>query len=329
MERETDSNGEATFDVDEGDYTVSVSHSEFESATTSVSLDADETLTETVTITSLEQGTIQIIVEPDDADVIEDAEVELSGEGRLAQQTTGSDSSVTFENVTPGTYTITVTAGGYDDASATVSIDWAEDIEEHIPIESSDEPTLVDDFDRTSIDPWENTHDTNDVGITTDVDFAPGNGLEVIEASSAEVHSGLENFPAAGGGPNNDGAWEAHVRVDSWGGTSDIVRLEFAVSDNDHLRWQLENDTISIRHGSDWEWQLPVSTDPGDVRILRVNEWDSSGYMDISAHDEGGTQLAREDNTFGAGSGAPTDGGLAAWTNFSSEFTVGLLQLID
>ncbi len=112
----TASSGQYSFDVTEkGDYTVRVEAGGYES---------DE---QTVTVDSATTHDVSLAVKAVSGSVtaggsgVGDATVELQSDGTVIDSaTTASDGSYTLQPDTAGTYTVSVSASGYDDDSATV-----------------------------------------------------------------------------------------------------------------------------------------------------------------------------------------------------------------
>lgn len=324
--QETNSSGETTFDLAEGNYSATASMEGYADSSTSFTLEEGDEITRTITLTAEDPATLNVTVtDGSTGDPIDGATVTAGS----TSGTTDSTGAVSL-SVSAGEYEVEASANGYLANSTPVSVDWGETRSVSLVLEPEESPTLVDDFERSAIDPWYNTHvEDNDVTIATSAGIVSDRGLKVVPASSASVYSGLDNFPRAEGGPNNDGAWEAYFRFNEFGGTTESVRLEFAAEEGGTaLRWQVSDDSISLRVGSSWQYTLGSSQGVGDVRILRVNEWRTDGYLDASVHDANGTELDREARILDPGSDTPSSGGLRVWSNYSTGADFDNFQLL-
>lgn len=321
--QDTNSDGEATFDLAEGNYRVDVVRDGYESGSSSFSIGAGESITETIALQRSEQATVTVTVtDRSTGDAIEGATVTIGGQ----QGTTNSAGQVTF-TIDGGEYEITANIGGYVGDSTPISVNWGATRSMSLPLEPEIEPTLVDDFERDMIDPWVNTHEEETQAVIQQSSgLNSTHGLYFPAPASAEVYAGLENFPEAGGGPNNDGAWEAYVRLEETGGAADIARLDFAAQDGgDQLRWQIETDYVRLS-GPNSSLDFFVSIGQGDTRILRIHEWRTDGYIDASIRDASDTMLDRQSTTFAS---APTSGGLRGWTNYTTALSIDSVYLLD
>lgn len=239
---------------------------------------------------------------------------------------------------TPGTIATVKQLGAWDTTVTTNTVDTALlDIQ---PSASTVTFQEVDRFERTSLgEAW--TGITN-ASITADAGWRGDTGLNMPARERwIRSHSGLVNYPHAGGGPAGDGKFEIAIRLANAGGTSHISRFAFGLSPDNSQGYRLEFadvDKVALRapRESDGRWReilplhLPTGSYDGsyDALIVRVHEWRDTGsgnYFDIEVLDgswsDGGVakSLARDQVTH-TEANRRTSGGIGVWTNDSTQF---------
>lgn len=133
--QDVDENGEATFQVENGEYAVSADADGYEDATADVEIAGDDEVLELALegepadgdATDEDEHLLTVIVENDDGDPIEGATVELEGVnpfglfGYDEKAETDEDGEATFA-VEDGEYELSAEADGYEDVTADVEI---------------------------------------------------------------------------------------------------------------------------------------------------------------------------------------------------------------
>ena len=122
--RYTDSTGQAYFELDEGEYEVSVSKSGYQTEVRNIGLDSGEhrTLTLNLDRRDTDRGTLVALVEDVDGERLENAEISVNGYTR----DTDSDGRATVD-LEPGTYSVTAQKQGYGSWTETVNINRDQD----------------------------------------------------------------------------------------------------------------------------------------------------------------------------------------------------------
>ena len=122
LEETTDDDGLATFELEDGEYTVDAELEGYEPDSVDVTIDgADEEVTLTLEEV-VETYELAVTVEDTDGDAIEDATVSVDG----VEETTDADGVATFE-LEDGDYTVTADHDDYEEASVDVTIDGADE----------------------------------------------------------------------------------------------------------------------------------------------------------------------------------------------------------
>ena len=114
-EATTGEDGTATFELEDGEYTVTAELDGYTDDSTTVTVDGEET---DATLTLHELHTLTVDVTDEDGDAIADATVAVDDQ----EATTDDDGSVSFA-LPDGEYTVTAEQDGYEDAEADVTID--------------------------------------------------------------------------------------------------------------------------------------------------------------------------------------------------------------
>lgn len=330
--KDTNSSGEATFELSAGNYSVNVSEPGYVDGSDSFSIGDNEQITRVVTLSEEEPATVTVTVtDADTGTAIEGATVTASG----TSQTTDS-SGVTTLSLPAGSHEITANSGGYVSNSTPITVDWGESVSTSLPLTAEVEPTLVDDFERTNIDPWTDTsRGDTPISITSGAGINSSRGLHCPTRGEGEVFAGLDNFPEADGGPNNDGAWDFWIRPSVSEGTADIARFEFAKNGTREGRlrfwFDITNNSVSLRHmvgtTSDFLMGHTVTMSTGSAVNVIVNEWRSDGYFSVEYRNESGTLLDEEAATLDIGSSIPIDGGMSIWCNDTTGVDIDEIHL--
>jgi hypothetical protein len=125
--RYTGANGEAHFELGEGDYNVRVSKSGYSTETRNVDLVPGEHRSISVTLDRREsgQGTLTALVEGEEGERLEDAEITVrNGVNRYRETDSNGRATVDLDQ---GTYTVTAEKTGYGSWTESVHIDRGED----------------------------------------------------------------------------------------------------------------------------------------------------------------------------------------------------------
>lgn len=244
----------------------------------------------------------------------------------MVTRQTDSNGEATF-TLDPGDYETTVSLSGYHDSTLPFTVEGGEERDISITL-SADEPSyVVDHFGRSSISPWYTRDGYEPIATSSQAGLVSDTGLYMQPGASGMVTEGLENFPTAGGGPNNDGAFQFWYRMEESGGTANITRVDFAMDGNDHYRLQIEDDYVGFRVGGSDAMSLYPSLGVGDIRCMRINQWTTGGDLDFGIYDTNGNELARDSFT-DSRSARPQGGGLRTWTNGSTAFSIDEWELI-
>ncbi|OPX84455.1 MAG: PEGA domain protein [Pelotomaculum sp. PtaB.Bin104] len=150
----TDNNGQTTFDsLAEGSYTVSVSKTGYESESATVNADECRPYEIEIGLTPgggddepcIEREIKVSVYDTDSNNPIEGAEVTLNGPDNYSSTKSTIEGLAAFDNLTEGSYTVSVSKTGYESESATVNADECRPFEIEIgltPGDGDDEPCI-------------------------------------------------------------------------------------------------------------------------------------------------------------------------------------------
>lgn len=125
--RYTGGNGDAYFELDEGDYQVTVSKSGYQTETRNIDLASGEDRSISVSLDrrDSEQGTLVALVEDSNGNRLEEAEISVeNGVSRYRETNNNGRATVDLD---PGTYTVTAEKTGYGSWTESVHINRGED----------------------------------------------------------------------------------------------------------------------------------------------------------------------------------------------------------
>lgn len=194
------------------------------------------------------------------------------------------------------------------------------------------DPTYyVDNFERSSVG---SAYTTNDASIRNSSAFKGSRGLYIPSAQSFRSTSGLNNYPRAGGGPNNDGAHQFAFRFESFGGTSDVVRVHFAYGGSNFYTVEFNKGKCGFRHNyTDRLTWHDSAIDVGKWLVFRMWKWRTDGYIDCGLYDgdpdASGTREIRREQYTDTRSARPQSGGIGFYSNYTTTFSVDAWELLD
>lgn len=317
----TDSDGIAMLDLDQGEYLIEAERSGYEDTSTNISVSWGQTKTVPLELASegVEQAEVTIIVEDEGGDPITTASVDVNG----TSESVDSAGEAFFE-LDEGTYTAEASASGYTDESTSFSVNWGDERTETLTLEETDTVSWVDNFNRTSLGPnW--TAENDNASIQYEALYAGEN-------SQVHSQSGLDNYPVAGN------EFEYIIRFESSGGTSDNFRVLFGMAgsnfaDNAYrMEFNAQSGNMNMARadgGGSTGFGTFIGSGPttvGEAVGVRV-DWQTGGTFGISLHDADwdaqtiGAEREFQELTDDVG-GYRSSGGVGAWTNFSTEFSL-------
>jgi len=267
----TDANGEYTVeDVEEGTYDITASADGYEDATTNgVEIVATEdTATTDFSLTEITTGSFSGTVTNGSGDAIADTQVTFndSNGNQLVQTTTDANGEYTVEDVEEGTYDITASADGYEDATTNgVEIVATED-------------TATTDFSLTEITTGsfsgKVTNGSGDAIADTQVTFNDSNGNQLGQTTTdangeytvEDVEEGTYDITASADGYKDDTTNDVEIT-----GEEDTADTDFTLSEagevHDVDELQINADFIGI-----------VADDNNTVSLTASGFEDADGY---------------------------------------------------
>lgn len=193
------------------------------------------------------------------------------------------------------------------------------------------DPTYyVDNFERPSVG---TAYTANNAEIRTASAYEGDRGLYIPGSQAFESTSGLQNYPRAGGGPSNNGAHQFAFRFESFGGTAQIVRVQFAYGGTNFYTVQFEEGKCGFRHNytDRLTWKDPY-IDVGNWLVFRMHEWRTDGYIDVGLYDgdpdDPATREIRREQYTDTRTDRPQSGAVRFWSNASTTFSVDAWKLI-
>lgn len=193
------------------------------------------------------------------------------------------------------------------------------------------DPTYyVDNFERTSVG---SAYTTNNASTRASSAFKGNRGLYVPSSQAFESMTGLKNYPKAGGGPANNGAFQVAFRFESFGGTSNVVRIQFAWGGSNFYTLEFNNGKMGFRHNytDRLTWHDSYIT-VGNWVVFKMHQWRTDGYIDCGLYDgdpsKSGTRTIKREQYTDTRSARPKSGGIRFWTNASTTFSADAWELL-